>query len=210
MTSPEITAGERLIEGAKEALAVARGEQPAARLHHNGHTYVPLAEFEALSAALAAGAPGVKVLPDNFIERHAEGYEWRGDSGDYTPKEHEVAMLIDFGHSLLSELPADPLDRVLQTMRAVLKEARGVFKCLMASGDIFASTYEPASAPPARQDRALREALHDRFDSWWRKYYDGADLARGAACDAWCSAIDAALAQSATPVQQAAPSGEGE
>ena len=84
-------------------------------------------------AALAAGvAPGVKVLPDNFIERHAEGYEWRGDSGDYTPKEHEVAMLIDFGHSLLSELPADPR---LQTMRAVLKEARGVFKCLMASGE---------------------------------------------------------------------------
>lgn len=34
-------AGERLIEGAKEMLAVAKGEQPAARIHVNGHAYVP-------------------------------------------------------------------------------------------------------------------------------------------------------------------------
>jgi hypothetical protein len=34
-------AGERLIEGAKEALAIARGEQPAARIHMEGHAYVP-------------------------------------------------------------------------------------------------------------------------------------------------------------------------
>lgn len=33
-------AGERLIEGAKEALAIARGEQPAARIHVEGHAYV--------------------------------------------------------------------------------------------------------------------------------------------------------------------------
>jgi hypothetical protein len=31
----------RIIEGAKEALAVARGEFPAARLTINGHAYVP-------------------------------------------------------------------------------------------------------------------------------------------------------------------------
>lgn len=34
-------AGERIIEGAKEALAIARGEQPAARIHVQGHSYVP-------------------------------------------------------------------------------------------------------------------------------------------------------------------------
>lgn len=41
-------AGERLIEGAKEALAVARGEQPAASIHVNGHTYVPKADYDRL------------------------------------------------------------------------------------------------------------------------------------------------------------------
>lgn len=34
-------AGDRLIEGAKEALAVAKGEHPAMRLHIDGWTYVP-------------------------------------------------------------------------------------------------------------------------------------------------------------------------
>lgn len=34
-------AGERLIEGSKEALAIAMGEQPAARITINGHAYVP-------------------------------------------------------------------------------------------------------------------------------------------------------------------------
>lgn len=33
-------AGDRLIEGAKEALAVAKGEHPAMRLHIDGWTYV--------------------------------------------------------------------------------------------------------------------------------------------------------------------------
>jgi len=34
-------AGERMIEGVKEAVAVARGEQPAASITVAGHTYVP-------------------------------------------------------------------------------------------------------------------------------------------------------------------------
>jgi hypothetical protein len=34
-------AGERLLEGAAEALAIAKGEQPAARIHIRGHSYVP-------------------------------------------------------------------------------------------------------------------------------------------------------------------------
>lgn len=34
-------AGKRLIEGAEEALRVAKGEQPAASIWHNGFEYVP-------------------------------------------------------------------------------------------------------------------------------------------------------------------------
>jgi hypothetical protein len=47
-------AGERIIEGAKEALAIARGEQPAPRLHLNGHAYVPEEVFESLRSELEA------------------------------------------------------------------------------------------------------------------------------------------------------------
>lgn len=38
----------KIIEGAKEALAVARGEQPAARITVQGHAYVPESELAAL------------------------------------------------------------------------------------------------------------------------------------------------------------------
>lgn len=38
------------------------------------------------------------------IHDEANGYEWRGDGGDYTPKSHEKAMLEDFGHSLISQI----------------------------------------------------------------------------------------------------------
>ena len=33
--------GKSIIEAAKEAVAVAKGERPAARIHVNGHAYVP-------------------------------------------------------------------------------------------------------------------------------------------------------------------------
>lgn len=38
----------KIVEGAKEALAVARGEEPAARITIHGHAYVPLAAFDDL------------------------------------------------------------------------------------------------------------------------------------------------------------------
>lgn len=41
-------AGERLIAGATEALAVARGEEPAASIVVNGHRYVPASEISRL------------------------------------------------------------------------------------------------------------------------------------------------------------------
>ena len=46
----ELTPGERLIEGAREALAIARGEIPAARITINGHAYVPETELASLRA----------------------------------------------------------------------------------------------------------------------------------------------------------------
>jgi len=53
----------KLIEGAKDALAVARGEKHAAVLHHNGHAYVPKAEADALLTTLdEARAEAVKAL----------------------------------------------------------------------------------------------------------------------------------------------------
>ena len=49
--------GEKLIKSAEEAIKVASGEIPAARITVNGHTYVPLSEynrvFEALRGASA-------------------------------------------------------------------------------------------------------------------------------------------------------------
>jgi hypothetical protein len=47
-----MTAGRRLIEGAEEALAIAKGEQPAAAIWHNGHKYVPAEQTEQLRSAL--------------------------------------------------------------------------------------------------------------------------------------------------------------
>lgn len=42
-----------LIKAAEEALEIAKGNKPAARLHQSGHTYVPKAELEAAQARIA-------------------------------------------------------------------------------------------------------------------------------------------------------------
>lgn len=42
-------AGEQILEGMNEAVAVANGDQPAARLWHKGHAYVPEAELNMLT-----------------------------------------------------------------------------------------------------------------------------------------------------------------
>jgi hypothetical protein len=51
MTTP----GQKIIEGAKEALAIARGEQPAASIHHNGFTYVPKPVWQPIETARLDG-----------------------------------------------------------------------------------------------------------------------------------------------------------
>jgi hypothetical protein len=44
-------AGEQLLEAAAEALAIAKGEQPAARVHMQGHSYVPDQRWQAMETA---------------------------------------------------------------------------------------------------------------------------------------------------------------
>lgn len=41
---------DRIKEGLEEALAVAKGERPAAVIHVDGHSYVPKVEYDALYA----------------------------------------------------------------------------------------------------------------------------------------------------------------
>lgn len=45
--------GKRIMAGLQEAHAIAKGEQPAARVHMQGHAYVPEAEFKTLEARCA-------------------------------------------------------------------------------------------------------------------------------------------------------------
>lgn len=50
----------KIIEGMTEALAVAKGDQPAARITIHGHTYVPLSVAQALRAALAEAVDDIE------------------------------------------------------------------------------------------------------------------------------------------------------
>jgi len=45
----------------------------------------------------------LNAIRDFNVHQEAAEYEWRGD-GDYTPNDHERAMLEDFGNGLMSRL----------------------------------------------------------------------------------------------------------
>lgn len=70
--------GKRIIDGAKEAVAVAKGERPAARIHVNGHAYVPEAlEFrppipEPVWAAMVER--GARAMVDRSVSNIPEGH----------------------------------------------------------------------------------------------------------------------------------------
>ena len=49
-----MTTGSKIIEGAKDAAAIVRGEIPAARITINGHVYVPEASSPAIDKAIEA------------------------------------------------------------------------------------------------------------------------------------------------------------
>lgn len=57
-------AGEKLIRAAQEARAVAAGGIPAARITIDGHTYVPIAEIERLTAEIERLRAALKPFAD--------------------------------------------------------------------------------------------------------------------------------------------------
>lgn len=65
-------AGKRILEGVKEALAVAKGEQPAASVHINGFTYVPDGDVRQAIATIKAHLR-TEWISDGCREFHAFG-----------------------------------------------------------------------------------------------------------------------------------------
>ncbi len=49
-----------IVEAAREAVAIARGEIPAARIYHQGHAYVPEAEAAATIERLRTALERIK------------------------------------------------------------------------------------------------------------------------------------------------------
>jgi hypothetical protein len=67
---------DRLMKGAREAAAVAAGEQPAASITFNGHTYVPTARVKELEDILfRSGIVEISVRNPSVLDymRHWEG-----------------------------------------------------------------------------------------------------------------------------------------
>lgn len=52
-------------------------------------------------------ADGAKSQPLMTIEEYVDGYSWRGDEGDYTPTDHEKALLIDALHGAVYVVDGD-------------------------------------------------------------------------------------------------------
>lgn len=86
--------GAKIIKGAEQATAVARGEKPAARVHIAGHAYVPEATAEALADALERAAKIASIVTvgqvfaagDEFIE--AAGLDpWALNEGRASPSD---------------------------------------------------------------------------------------------------------------------------
>jgi len=67
---------DRLMKGAREAAAIATGEQPAASITVNGHTYVPKARVKELEDILfRSGIVEISVRNPSVLDymRHWEG-----------------------------------------------------------------------------------------------------------------------------------------
>lgn len=67
-------------------------------------------KIERMRAALEAAFhthPSTAVKTLMTVEEYVDGYCWRGDDGDYTPNEHEKALLIDALHGAVEEVSAD-------------------------------------------------------------------------------------------------------
>lgn len=77
-------AGKRILEGAREALAIAKGESPAASIYHNGFRYIPATE------------PVAVVDADGTVSFTESGRQWLRDTlgnADSTLPGKPVALL---------------------------------------------------------------------------------------------------------------------
>jgi hypothetical protein len=180
------TAGNRIIEGAKEALAIAKGEQPAARIWHQGHAYVPeaadkptpltaeqSAQFERAHDE-AFGAPNVLAAPkpalsdahapNKFrkkpvvVEAHRVGDPWPDTFWQDVTNDRIILHLGNLNGVTTGVVEIVTLEGV---MRADVGDwiIRGVKGELYpCKPDIFAATYEPASLAtiPAAEARAVK------------------------------------------------------
>lgn len=89
------TPSQRLIEGATEALAIARGEQPAAAIWIDGHQYVPAEEILRLRvevAALTAEAYSLTSLLATARRERAEAMERAAQIAETQAAEAKVAQ----------------------------------------------------------------------------------------------------------------------
>lgn len=81
----------KIIQGAEEAVAVARGEIPAARITINGHAYVLEASLPKTIAELSGLLRASRDRLRSAIEfAHAEGFEWPSDPLEEFVDEQEV------------------------------------------------------------------------------------------------------------------------
>lgn len=76
-------AGDRLIAAAEEAASIARGEQPAARIHINGHSYVPESAYLELEK-VAGATDALAAALDNIIPRFKRCMEHAGSDAEFS------------------------------------------------------------------------------------------------------------------------------
>lgn len=106
----------KIIQGLTEAVAIAKGEEPAAVLRWHGHDYVPMSALETAErqlaetlAALSGAAYVALVDGSREFERTWFGVGWRG--GPSKPNNDEQAALYERGRQARIVLePREPTE----------------------------------------------------------------------------------------------------